>query len=69
MCTEAGAADPEGVGRRFQCLPKRLVCCVLTLALGVISVFSLSEPNELCESPVLGDSPSQDAANTVANYS
>lgn len=67
MCTETGAADPEGVGRSFECFPKTLVrCCVLTLAL---AIFFLSEPNELCEGPVLGDIPSQDAANTVANYS
>lgn len=70
MCTEAGAGDPEGVGGSFECLPKGLVCCcALTLALGVISIFSLSDPNELCEGPVLDDIPSHDAANTVANYS
>lgn len=42
---------------------------ILTVVLdGWFHFFSLSEPNELCVGPVFSDIPSQDAANTVANY-
>lgn len=70
MCKEAGAVNPARLGNSVKWIPKA-VCCFAAMLQQLVADFvsSLSETYELCVDPVFDDIPSQDAANTVANYS